>query len=43
MKKTMISIGNFFFRFRNQAFPIIIVGLLLIQDTACRDIWKQIA
>ncbi|MEX2696517.1 isoprenylcysteine carboxylmethyltransferase family protein [Rhizobium mongolense] len=30
MKKTMIGIGNFFFRFRNQAFPVIIVGLLLI-------------
>ncbi|NLS06555.1 phospholipid methyltransferase [Rhizobium sp. P32RR-XVIII] len=30
MKKTMISIGNFFFRFRNQAFPVMIVGLLLM-------------
>lgn len=30
MKQTMITLGNFFFRFRNQVFPFIIVVLFLV-------------
>ncbi|KQV24412.1 phospholipid methyltransferase [Rhizobium sp. Root1203] len=30
MKSTMIKIGNFFFRFRNQVFPLLIVALFLL-------------
>ncbi|WP_431322605.1 methyltransferase family protein [Rhizobium sp. YTU87027] len=30
MKATMIGIGNFFFKYRNQAFPLIIVALFLM-------------
>ncbi len=30
MKATMIHIGNFFFKYRNQVFPLIIVALFLM-------------
>ena len=30
MKKTMISIGNFFFRYRNRLFPVIVIALFAI-------------
>jgi len=49
MKKLMLPIGNFFFKYRNQAFPLIIVALFIaarpttaILGSAALEQWKDI-
>lgn len=48
MKKFMLTIGNFFFKYRNQAFPLIIVALFIafpptttVLSSAALEQWKD--
>ena len=50
MKNLMLSIGNFFFKYRNQAFPLIIVTLFVaappaatVLGSATLEQWKDAA
>ena len=50
MKNLMLSIGNFFFKYRNQAFPLIIVALFVaappaatVLGSATLERWKDAA